>query len=677
MSGSERTVARGVAALGLACAMTLLAGATGAAAEGSPGPSPGDGWPTYGGGAGGTRYSALEQIDRSNVDQLEVAWIHHSGDLPGIRPGAEKIAYQATPILHGDTLYVCSPLSRLFAIDAETGEERWVFDARPRLESDMTLTCRGVAFWAEPASEDAAAKGRAPLACRSRVFMPTLDNGLVAVDGETGRACADFGEGGRVDLSEGLGDIAPGETYMTSPPAVIGDVVVTGAMVRDNWRVDAPGGVVRGWDVRTGALRWAFDPVPPGTPPPPAETGARRFHRGTPNVWSIFSVDAERGLVFAPFGNPSPDFVGAHRKGFDYYGSSVVAIEGATGTPRWRFQTVHHDLWDYDVASQPSLIDVDRDGVTHAAVAQPTKMGHVFLLDRETGEPIFPVEERAVPQTDVPGEWTSRTQPFPTFPMPLHPHTLSPEDAFGFTFYDRGDCRRQIETLRNDGIFTPPSLGGSIQYPGVAGGVNWGSAAHDPERRLLVLNQNSVAQVHRLIPRASEAETRAEDRHMGVSDMSGTPYQIHQSVLLSLFGVPCIPTPWGSLMAVSLETGEKVWEIPFGTTRDMIPLFPIGFEFGLPSMGGPIVTASGIVFIGASMDAYLRAFDVENGELLWKGRLPAGGQATPMTYRVRPGGRQFVVIAAGGHGTLGTTEGDALVAYALPESVVAEEASAD
>ena len=620
-------------------------------------------WPTYGGDPGGTRYSALEQITPENVDRLEVAWEYHTG----ARSVAEKTAFQATPILDEGTLYLCTPLSRIVALDAETGAERWVFDARPRLEGEMTKTCRGVALWRAPEAQGGAGGERPGRVCAVRVFMGTIDAGLVAVDAATGRACEDFGAAGRVDLRAGLGEVAPGEMYMTSPPTVLGDVVVTGAMVRDNWRVDAPGGVIRAFDVRTGDLRWAFDPVPPGTPRLADAQGGPRFHRGTPNAWSILSVDPDRGLVFVPFGNPSPDFAGGHRRGFDYYGSSVVALDGATGAPVWHFQTVHHDLWDYDVASQPTLLDVVQGGRARAAVAQPTKMGHLFLLDRETGHPLFAVEERPVPQTDVPGETTAPTQPFPTFPAPLHPPRLSPEEAFGFTPWDRGACRKRIAALRNEGIFTPPSLKGTLQYPGVAGGANWGGLAHDPRRRLVVLNQNAMAQVHTLIPRGEEDRGASDARHMGLSEMHGTPYRIDQQVLLSPFGVPCVPTPWGTLMAVSLETGKKVWEIPFGTTRDMVPFFPIGLDFGLPSMGGPIVTASGLVFIGASMDRYLRAYDVETGALLWKHRLPAGGQATPMTYRVKPGGRQFVVIAAGGHGTLGTRAGDAVVAYALPE----------
>jgi len=630
------------------------------------------GWPVYGGDPGGSRFSPLTQITPENVGDLEVAWIHHSGDHAGNRPDVEKTAFQATPILDRETLYFCSPLGRIFALDARTGEERWVFDAAPDMSGAWNNTCRGVALWPAAASANNARKGgsagretNSNAACARRIFMGTVDGALVAVDAGSGLACADFGEGGRVDLRRGLGEMRPGEMYMTSPPTVIGDVVVSGSLIGDNRRVDPPGGVIRAFDVRSGELRWAFDPAPPGTPPLPPDEGdtSPRFHRGTPNAWSILSSDPVRGLVFVPFGNPSPDYFGGQRNGFDHYGSSVVALDARNGEPIWRFQTVHHDLWDYDVASQPVLINVTKDGRRIPAVAQATKMGHLFLLDRETGEPLYPVEERPVPQTDVPGERTSPTQPFPTFPPPLHPHRLRPEDAFGFTPFDRAACRKRIRGLRNEGIFTPPSLRGSIQYPGTAGGANWGSVAFDPQRRLLLMQQNHVAQVHTLIPRDRVPEPRDG---WGISPQEGTPYAVRHEVLVSPFGSPCVRPPWGSLMALSLDSGEKIWEVPFGTTRDMIPFFPIGLKIGMPAMGGPIVTASGLVFIGASMDDYLRAYAVETGEELWRARLPAGGQATPMTYRLDAASRQYVVIAAGGHGTLGTRMGDALVAFALP-----------
>jgi quinoprotein glucose dehydrogenase len=635
------------------------------------------GWPSYGGDPGGRRYSLLEQITPENVSYLEVAWTYRTGDYSGGRPAAKRVktTFQATPILDQGTLYFCSGLSRAFAIDAETGEERWVYDSQADLSHSWTGTCRGVALWrggedtqapgraATLRGEDTQARGR----CARRVFMGTMDARLIALDAATGEPCRDFGDEGAVDLLAGLGEVNPGETYPTSPPTVIGNVVTIGALVKDNRRIDPPGGVIRGYDVHSGELRWAFDPVPPGTPPlSAAPDGTARYHRGTPNSWSVFSADPERDLLFVPFGAPSPDFVAAHRQGLDHYGNSVVALEGSTGRLVWFFQTVHHDVWDFDVASQPALIEITKDGRTIPALAQATKMGHLFLLDRRSGQPIYEVEERPVPQTDVPGEITSPTQPFPTFPQPLHPSGFDPEDAFGLTPWDRGDCREKVAALRNEGTFTPPSLEGSLRYPGTAGGANWGSVAYDPVRRLLVLNQNRIAQWVRLIPRAGEKDAIEKAGPFGLSLQKGTPYLAEQGVLVSPIGVPCSPPPWGTLLAVSLESGEVRWEVPFGTVRDMTPI-PLPIPFGLPSMGGPIVTASGLVFIGASMDDYLRAYAVESGEELWRARLPAGGQATPMTYRLSEQGRQYVVIAAGGHSTMGTTPGDHLIAFALPQ----------
>lgn len=417
--------------------------------------------------------------------------------------------------------------------------------------------------------------------------------------------------------------------------------------------------MIRAWDVRSGELRWAFDPVPPGAPSP-QHTGAppeQRYHRGTPNAWSLLSVDEDLGLVYIPFGSPGLDFIGGHRRrhGFDagYYANSVVALRAASGEVAWRFQAVHHDLWDYDLPAQPVLIDIDKDGETVPALVQPTKMGHLFVLNRETGEPVWPVEERPVPQTDIPGESTAPTQPFPTFPKPLHPHSLDAQDAWGFTPWDTGACRQMIENARNEGIFTPPALNRySIQYPGVAGGQNWGGLAFHALNKLLVMPQSHVVTYNTLVPRAQLDGSEAGDDMGGFSPNVGSDLVVSHDLLLSPLGVPCIAPPRGTLLAVSLDSGEKVWEEPLGTPRDMVPglsWFPFFPTIGLPGVGGPLVTAGGLVFIGAALDNYLRAFDVKTGQELWRARLPAGGQASPMTYRGRHSGKQFVVIAAGGH----------------------------
>lgn len=630
------------------------------------------GWPVYGGDAGGTRFSPLTQIHPGNVKHLEKVWEYHTGDYPGARPDVGKTSFQATPILDEGTLYFCSGLSRAFAVDAVTGAERWVYDSKPDLADAWNRTCRGLALW--KGSPDKAE-------CNRTLFMGTIDGDMVAIDADTGKPCTRFGQAeglsGRVSLHRGLGDVRPGEMYMTSPPVVVGDLVVQGSLVGDHRRIDSPGGVIRAYDVRTGELRWAFDPVPPDAPSP-QELGADQtqwYHRGTPNAWSIFSVDHKRNLIFIPFGGAGPDFVGGHRRRFgfdlDYYANSVVALDATNGKPVWHFQTVHHDLWDYDLASQPILIELEKDGKAIPALAQTTKMGHLFLLHRETGEPIYPVEERPVPGSDLLDEYTSPTQPFPTFPPSLHPAGIRADQAWGFSFYDRKACRKLIEGLDNKGIFTPPSIKGALHYPGVAGGSNWGSLAFDGGRQIAVLPQNRVVSVNRLIPREQYAGLPQQDlRGLGLSLNEGTPYLLSSEVLLSPFGVPCLAPPWGVLMAVDLHSGKKLWEKPFGTTRDMVPglsTLPMGFNFGLPHGGGPITTASGLVFIGASLDNYLRAYAIESGEELWRARLPAGGQATPMTYRLSEKGRQYVVIAAGGHATMRTKLGDSLIAYALPE----------
>ena len=618
-------------------------------------------WPEYGGDKGGLRWSPLDQITPANVDRLEIAWVHHHGDIAPPSEEESRTSFNVTPLMIGDTLYFCTGKNRVFALDAETGEERWVFDPvqqTRKLDGPYPRTCRGIAHWMD-AGEDAGE------ICRERVFTGTVDGELIAVDARSGQPCPEFGNGGRVDLREGLGEIRPWEYYPTSPPIVVRDVVVIGALISDNLGVDGPPGVVRGYDARSGALRWAWDPVPPGWRPPDPGAGGPDWALGTPNVWSILSADPERDLLFVPTGNAAPDYFAAVRRGLDYFGSSTVALRASTGELVWRFQTVHHDVWDYDVAPQPTAFEfVPEAGEPIAALAQATKMGHIFLLDRETGEPLFPVEERPVPATDVPGEVLSPTQPFPTHPEPLHPATLRPEDAWGFTPFDRAACRDRIASLRSEGIFTPASLGGSIQYPGSAGGANWGGVAIDPGTQTLFVNQIRLPQVIQLVPRQdyealpSKQATYPEE----LAPMEGAPYALRRSPLLSPLGSPCNPPPWGTLTAVDLVSGEVLWESTLGTTRDQAP-FPLWLSLGAPNLGGPLATASGLVFIGATTDKFLRAFDARTGEEIWRQRLPYTANATPISYRQRPDGRQFVVIASGGHGW--SEPGDALMAFAL------------
>jgi quinoprotein glucose dehydrogenase len=448
---------------------------------------------------------------------------------------------------------------------------------------------------------------------------------------------------------------------------VLRDVVVVGALVADNLRVDAPSGVVRAFDVRTGALRWAWDPVPPGWSAAPTREGAPGFTAGTPNVWSILSGDPERGLVFVPTGNASPDYYSGERRGLDHYSSSTVALDAETGDVVWSFQTVHHDIWDYDVASQPSLAELPTEAGELPIVVQATKMGHVFLLHRETGEPVFPVEERPVPPRDVPGEIVTPTQPFPTHIPPLHPVKLGPEDAWGFTVWDRKACADRIASLRSEGLFTPPSLQGSVQFPSSAGGANWGGVSIDPVHGVLYANTMRIAGMVQLIPRAEYAQL--DPSAFAYPDelypMHGTPFALRRSMLFSPLGAPCNPPPWGVLHAVDLASGEILWESTLGTTRDQAP-FPIWLPLGAPNLGGSIVTAGGLVFIGATTDRFLRAFDARTGEEVWTRRLPFTANATPMSYRLRPDGRQYLVVASGGHGW--SQPGDALLAFALPRT---------
>jgi quinoprotein glucose dehydrogenase len=606
--------------------------------------SPDATWPNYGNDPGGTRYSSAHQIDRSNIGLLHLAWTYRTGAMDEKTDLVRKAAFEATPIMVDNRLFLSTPYNHVIALDPQTGAKLWEYDAHVDLSKNRSeVTSRGVSTW-----QELQAKPGQP--CRRRIFLGTLDARLLALDGDSGKPCLDFGRKGQVDLTEGVGLAKEwsGGFEVTSAPAISKDVVIVGSSIADNWKVDTERGMVRAYDVRTGKLRWTWNPTPWAEKTTP-RTGAS-------NAWSTLSVDPEHDLVFVPTGSAAPDYYGGVRKGDNKWANSVVALRASTGDFVWGFQVVHHDLWDYDVASQPTLFTW-KDGTP--AVVINTKMGHVFVLNRLTGAPLAPSEERPVPKSDIPGEDASPTQPFST--ISLVPEGVSASDAWGATPDDLKWCQDKIKSLRAQGMFTPPSLQGTAVFPGNVGGVNWGSAAYDPSRHVMIANTNRLIASIRLIPREKyDAETNKDqdNRIFGeFGEQKGAPYGLYRSFLFSPGKTPCNAPPWGTTEAVDLYTGKKLWDVPLGT---MIP----GQQTGSINLGGPMITAGGLVFTSAAMDLVLRAFDIETGKELWKYQLPAGGQATPMTYTAN--GKQYVIIAAGGHGKLGTKQGDYVLAFSLP-----------
>ena len=668
----------------------------------------GQGWPTYGGDSGGQRFSSAAQITASNLFRLRPVWTYHTHALDVVRSGSSDASFETTPILADNTLYLTTPFDVVIALDATTGTERWTYDPElPTITPKGLVTSRGVAFWRSPNADTGAA-------CQAQVFVATLDARLIALDASTGRRCKDFANRGEVDLKQGIALHSDGFYRMTSPPTVIGNIVVVGSGVGDNQEVDAESGLVRGFDAVSGKLLWSWEPVP--------WARAQKIPTGAANTWSIISADPALGIIYLPTGSASPDYFGGLRPGEDRDANSLVALDAATGRKVWSFQVVHHDLWDYDIASQPLLFAFRGDT---PAVAVTTKMGLVFVLDRRTGKPLYPVHEQPVPQTDVPEETTWPTQPFPELPA-LNPlsynaatagsgQTQSPEDTLA--------CRKQVEGLRNEGLYTPPSLRGSIVFPGNLGGVNWGSAAFDPRTGILYANTNRVAFTARLVPRYGREQNLRRlngwffdwanwgitasvvlaigivlrrrrkgtwipgpitlsltailmatavpislqqepgpqnTPHFGheLSEQRRSPYLILRDPILDLHGHPCSIPPWGAMSSLNLNTGKLVWESPLGSE---IP----GENTGAVNFGGPIVTAAGLVFTAAAEDPYLRAFDAGNGAELWKQRLPVPAQSTPMTYTIA--GKQYIVIAAGGHANGKLGRGDSLIAFALQD----------
>jgi quinoprotein glucose dehydrogenase len=607
--------------------------------------APDTGWPTYGNDPGGTRYSPAKQIDRSNVSRLQVAWTYRTGALPNDPELDKKAAFESTPILVGQTLFLSTPYDHVIALNARTGAKLWEFD--PKLEHPYgfsEVTSRGVSAWRD------AAAGKAGKNCGLRIFIGTLDGRLIALDGESGKPCTDFGIDGQVDLKSDVIIRDPGDYQETSGPAIYKDLVIVGSSEGDNRAVTLERGIVRAFDARTGKLRWTWDPIAPWAYQTTPRTGAG-------NAWSTLSVDVQRDLVFIPTGSASPDYYGGIRKGDNRWADSVVALKASTGEFVWGFQVVHHDLWDYDVASQPALFTW-KDGTP--AIAIMTKMGRIFVLNRLDGKPLLPVEERPALKSDIPGEEAWPTQPAST--ISLVPEKLSAEDAWGSDEQQRASCAERMKAAKFGEIFTPPSLQGTLVFPGNVGGVNWGSGAYDPQRHLLYVNTNRLAFFVKMIPRdeleaARKNATDADRMHGEFARQTGAPFAMFRIPLLAPNGLPCNPPPWGTLTAVDLFVGKKAWEAPLGSH---IP----GPTSGALNFGGPIVTAGGLNFTAASWDGHLRAFDAETGKELWSYELPAGGQATPMTYTI--GGKQYLVIAAGGHGKFGTKQGDYLMAFTLP-----------
>ncbi|MDP0926930.1 membrane-bound PQQ-dependent dehydrogenase, glucose/quinate/shikimate family [Paracoccus onubensis] len=619
-------------------------------------------WTAYGRNNYGQRFSPLEQITANNVDQLQPAWTYRTGDVKG-QDDVGEFTYQATPIKIGDTLYLCTPHNWAVALDADTGAEKWVY--KPDIETDLNRqhqTCRGLSYW--PGENEASAPQQNT--CSQRLFLPTSDARLLALDPETGELCADFAENGALDLMHNMPFRQSGYYYSTSPPVVAGNTIVIGGAVNDNYDIDSPSGVIRAYDVGDGKLLWNWDSGnPTETAPLDPDDPDQKYSTSSPNSWSIASADPELGLVYLPMGNRTPDQLGKYRsEAEETYATSVTALDLETGQPRWVHQFVHHDLWDMDTPAQPSLVDLDLPDGRVPALVVPTKQGDVYVLNRETGEAVLPVTERPAPQGAIPDDFTAATQPASA--LSFEPEPLTEAGMWGATAIDQMLCRIAFRKLRYEGRYTPPSLQGSIVYPGNFGAFNWGGIAVDPRRQVMFGMPLQLAFVSKLIPKDSlSADTRTNVGEQGVNSNEGADYAVQMGPFLSPLGIPCQQPPWGFVAGADLRSGEILWRHRNGTSRDMTPV-PLELKLGMPGIGGPVITGSGVVFMAATIDNYLRAYDLTTGAEIWRSRLPAGGQATPMTY-LDSEGRQMVVQVAGGHGSVGTKLGDYVMAWRLSQ----------
>lgn len=612
------------------------------------------GWSSYGGAPGGGQYSSLSQINKDNVANLEIAWVYRSGDVSDGKDGTAKTPLEVNPILANDKLYICTPFNRIVALDPGTGKEHWSYD--PGLDIRNTYSkgsyCRGVAYWSEPESSNQQGT------CSKRVFSGIGDGRLIAVDADTGKACQDFGNQGQINLND-FDYHGGGSISLASPPAIYKDVVIMGSTILDGEWANAPDGIVRAFDVRSGQERWNWNPIPEDL----------RDTIGGANTWAPISIDSKRGWVFLPTGSPSHDPYGVQRPDPLPYGNAVVVLNALTGEVVWSYQTLHHDLWDYDLPSMPALVEINHKGKKLEAVLQATKTGFLFVLDRSTGEPLFPVNKMKVAKSDIKDEKSSPTQPVPQSPPPFTGQTISADDAWGLTFWDTKQCRKKIQALRNEGLFTPPSINGSVLYPSTSGGSNWGGLAYDPESGLAVVNSTNIVMSQKLVPREGFEGSEEAKKKPGkaIAMMPGTPYIWVREFLASSFGIPCNPPPWGNLSAIDTSSGKIKWHIPFGSKPFGFGLFNTPTKWGSPNQGGPMITKGSLVFIGASLDSKFRAYDLTSGKEVWSAKLPAPGTATPMTYLHGENKKQFIVIAAGGYPTFDDKLSDTIVAFALAD----------
>ena len=633
------------------------------------GPHAGKEWTAYGGTQAGQRYSTLDQITPRNVGKLKVAWTFHTGDVRSKKDPIET-TYEVTPLKIGASVYLCTPHDLVFALDAETGQEKWRYDPKvgePPYQSTQHLTCRGLSYFDGTAANASPPPNATVSAdCAKRLFLPTVDGRLIALSAETGKICPGFGgPDGTLNLWQNMPNVRTGSYYSTSPPIIAKGLIVVGGAVNDNVSTTEPSGVIRAFDISSGKLIWNWDSKKPTETAPIAPEA--KYSENSPNSWSISSYDPVLGLIFIPIGNQPPDQFGGNRdKNVETYASSVVALNVETGAVAWVFQSTHHDLWDMDVPAQPALVDLTIAGATVPALVETTKQGELFVLDRRTGKPVLPVTEVPAPQGAVKDDVTAPTQPVSE--LSFNPTPLTEASMWGLSPFDQLACRIAFRSLRYEGRYTPPSLKGSIIYPGNFGTFNWGGVAIDPERQVVFAMPVYLAFTSTLKAR-TDATSRIVTKpgKAPFNENFGSPYAAKMGAFLSPLGLPCQAPPWGYVSGADLTTGKIFYRHVNGTVRDLSPI-PLPFKMGVPGIGGPIITKGGVAFLSGTLDNFARAYDVTSGKQLWKSRLPAGGQATPMTYWSEASGRQFVVVVAGGHGSTGTEAGDSIIAYALPKS---------